>query len=326
MKKVIKSIKVLFAIALAIILSVPANAFAAEEGEGTSSSSAITIKKTLTVEGDYAYFNGNTYTYTLSPVDATDKDYIEGKEPTDGLLVLSDEGKITFDPGDTSTEKTINVNVIDSKLQNLQPGRYAYEITESAKNNIDGETNDPLKNKTIIVTVYRDEAGKMQAVVEVDGQSGEAKSNLESSTTFKTNTLTVTKKLEGNNANLTDKFDFNVVIEGQENDKYMVDGKEQQEGTTETVTGIGNEDQFTIQGLTPEDIVKVTEKDSKGYEVTYNDETDEGLKGDQKEATITNTKTATVPTGLIETIAPFAIMILVALGLGLVYFRKRQEA
>lgn len=326
MKKVIKSMKVLFAIALAIILSVPANAFA---DEATDASPAITIKKTLTVDGTYAHFNGNTYTYTLSPVDATDKDYIEGKEATDGLLVLSDEGKITFDPGDTSTEKTINVNVIDSKLQSLQPGRYAYEITEIAKNNIDGETNKPLENKTIIVTVYRDDAGKMQAVVAVDGVSEEAKSNLESSTTFKTNTLIVTKKLEGNNANLNDTFDFDVLIKGQKNDKYKVNNKElsneSKEGTETKVSGIGNNGTITINGLTPQDTVTVTEQaNDKGY--TVSGVNGQELKANQENAIITNTKTATVPTGLIETIAPFAIMILVALGLGLVYFRKRQEA
>lgn len=307
MKKILKS---LIALALVFALIVP-TAMAAEP---TPNYEIDVTKKLSEVTGDYAHFNGNTYTYEL-----TDGD--------EGLLKFKDGNTIELAAGsDAGTEGKLQLVIDQNYLQTLQPGKHEYKLSESA-NPVDGETNTPLGEKTIEVTVYRNEAdNKMEAVVLVKGNDEDQKSNLSSETKFATHKLVVTKKIEGNNADFTDKFDFDVTITGQVNDKYKVNDEEltyAADGAKIQVKEIGKDGTITITGLTPKDVTKVVEVASeKGYEVKYGEI--EQAEDGNKTQVITNTKNAEIPTGVIETVAPFALVLVAAVAFGFVYFKKRS--
>ena len=295
MKKILKS---LLAITLAASLLVPSTALAAPNYE-------INITKTLSeVTGNNAYFNGNTYTYTLTGGD-------------DELLEFDGSNEITIAEGSAAgTVGTAKLKIDEEYLQNLQPGTHTYTLRETATA-VDGETNTSLGEKTIVVTVYRnEETGKMEAVALVEGNDADAKFDLSSETKFATYTLTIEKIVKGNNADLSKEFEFTTEItKSQENDVHTIS-----ENTT-----LKNNETFTIDGLTPSDVAKVVEKEYEGYKVEYSEAVNEGLflRAD-KVVTVTNTNETDIPTGVIETVAPFVAMIIVAGAFAVVYFKRNR--
>lgn len=309
MKKLFKS---LIAFILTASLLVPTTGYAAVLEETPTPNYEISITKTLSeVTGNNAYFNGNTYEYSL----------VAGEGSNAELLVFAENDNVIelAEGSEAKTEGSIKLVIVDDVLQGLQPGTHTYTLTESAIA-VDGETNTSLGEKTIEVTVYRNEAeNKMEAVALVKGNEGtDEKATLESETKFATHSIKVTKEVKGNNANLDQAFEFIVeTTKSQENDKHTVS-----ENTT-----IKNGESFTIDGLTPSDIAKVVEKEYEGYTTEYSTTVNEGISiSEDTEVIVTNTNNAEIPTGVIENIAPFMVVIVAAVAFGLVYFRKREEA
>lgn len=158
---------------------------------------------------------------------------------------------------------------------------------------------------------------------------------------------TVTKIVTGNAANPNDTFEFTVSVTNKDGvatgEAYKVvytNGGEEQtavlnsnaEGTSITVKGIKDDDTITIYGLSASDKFTVTETNgtTQGYTVTDTDEaSDQGTvtgvaDGQDYTETITNTKDATTPTGIMMDIAPYAALVVIAAAGCFIFLRKRH--
>ena len=172
-----------------------------------------------------------------------------------------------------------------------------------------------------------------------------------------THEVTVRKKIFGSYANHSEKFEFYVTVDPAKKDGQKTTGKElyniNPEGKinlngVEALTAgvesgpftVGENDGFTITGLTAGDKVTVREgnntytmtagavatKESyidhlkvSGFEASFN-----AIK-DDAEVDIKNTKDVVTPTGIVMNVAPYAMMLAVAGGLGVVFMNRKKE-
>ena len=152
--------------------------------------------------------------------------------------------------------------------------------------------------------------------------------------------MIITKNVEGTLANMSDTFSFDIKVNGADNEVYKVVYTQKGVPVTThvssgdvgiTVSGIGDEDTIHIYGLSASDTYTVTEKNgvSQGYTVTdtVDGDGDGTVSGkvtvDGTVESITNTKDASTPTGIIRDIAPYALLVVAAAGACVIFLRKR---
>ena len=173
-----------------------------------------------------------------------------------------------------------------------------------------------------------------------------------------THEVTVRKKIFGSYANHSEKFQFYVTVtpvktNGQKttgNELYNInpEGNENLLGSVKALTAgveagpftVVENEGFTITGLTKGDKVTVREGentytmtagavatkesyisnlDVNGFKASFN-----AVK-DDAEVDIKNTKDVVAPTGIVMNVAPYAMMLAVAGGLGVVFMNRKKE-
>ena len=173
-----------------------------------------------------------------------------------------------------------------------------------------------------------------------------------------THEVTVRKKIFGTYANHSEKFEFYVTVTpadttgAKDKELYNInaEGSINLNGVLALTAGkesgpftVGENDGFTITGLTAGDKVTVREgKDGNTYTMTAGavagkedyvskvaDVVDyttsfNALK-DGAEVDIKNTKDVVAPTGIVMNVAPYAMMLAVAGGLGVVFMNRKKE-
>ena len=162
--------------------------------------------------------------------------------------------------------------------------------------------------------------------------------------------LVITKTITGNQANLSDTFTFTINVGSTSNTsvRYSTTGVtnnvENQAVTTGqdiTIAGVTNNSTITLTGLTANDIVKITESDAKdgGYKANVSGgltlnaaDVDSGaatgtatVTADIADIEWENSRTAQIPTGLIENIAPFVLAIAAAGIVFFIYFKRDKD-
>ena len=172
--------------------------------------------------------------------------------------------------------------------------------------------------------------------------------------TYTTYTLTVTKNVEGTMADMTQKFsidvDFTRLSEGT---KVQVDGVQTAAGASAAGAlsvnkSLGDEERMTITRVPADAVYTVVENlsSNEAYTVTYKiDGADpavdatyantnngeyttasaQGMGSANHAVTVINTKNAVNPTGIILNVAPYALMVVIALAGVVVFLRKRVE-
>lgn len=322
-----------------------ANAAAPLRGEASpkGSNTAPTLTKTVDV-GQNGYFGGGTFNFTITPVaiDDTNGGSYTGYNNQQGEL-LPNKATITLANGET----TGTVDVAATVDNNTAVGVYRFEVKEDATN-ISGMTDSNAKYYIDVFVQRTDNNGRQVAYYIV--HDGTNKVNPEFTNTLTQEDLKITKTITGNQANLSDTFKFTITVNSKSNTSVryttanVSDPKTDQAVTTGsafTVDGVTNNSTITLTGLAANDKVTITESDAKdgGYKANVSGGlTLSGADVDKNEATGTatitagiadiaweNTRTADIPTGLIENIAPFVIAIAAAGIVFFVYFKRDKE-
>ncbi|HIT25337.1 MAG TPA: hypothetical protein IAC27_04770 [Candidatus Enterenecus avicola] len=176
----------------------------------------------------------------------------------------------------------------------------------------------------------------------------------EDTDTYTTYTLTVTKNVEGAMADMTQKFSIDVDFTGlSEGTKVKVDGVQTADGASadgalSVNKSLGDDESITITGVPANAVYTVVEQlsSNEAYTVTYkidgadsavdatyaNTNNGEYTTANQQDmdannhtVTVINTKNAVNPTGIILNVAPYALMVVIALAGVVVFLRKRVE-
>lgn len=217
-----------------------------------------------------------------------------------------------------------------------RPGVYHYTVTEKA-NNYEGVTTDTTSYDVYVYVYNRTDGlyvgnvvsakngGKADLIFNNDYGQDENKDT--------THDVVIKKVITGNQAVESDTFQLVVTVTGTAGEKYKVtlDNAEQNpltsgEKATYTVT---NNTEIHIYGLTEGDKVQaVEEANTQGYQATYTTGLSEGtltISSDGSEATVTNTKNSTSPTGVILNYGPYILMIALAGSMAAFFFFKRNR-
>lgn len=312
---------------------------------GTAEGTNTVPQLTKTVTGS-DYFGGGTFNFTITEVGITDANggsYAGYNNQTGGNLI-GKTASIALEPGETSGKVAVTVN---QPAANLPVGVYRYQVTEN-ESGISGMTDSDATYYIDVFVQRTDDNGREIAYYIV--HDGKNKVNPEFKNTLAQEDLKITKTITGNQANLSDTFTFTINVGSTSNTsvRYSTTGVtnnvENQAVTTGqdiTISGVTNNSTITLTGLTANDTVKVTESDAKdgGYKANVTGGlTLNGADVDSGAATGTatvtagisdiaweNSRTAEIPTGLIENIAPFILAIAAAGIVFFVYFKRDKE-
>ncbi len=350
---------------LATMAIVPASA-APVTGDGTNAVDSFTITKHLTKE-DKTMTPKVDFTFTVNAATATNekRNGIPVTSGVEGGVTVNDEDdSADFAPGDgldNSTDLTDTVT-FDVNLDKFSlAGIYKYTIAEDEVT-YDGITKDP-NVLDLYVYIQTDASGSLKVayteLVDPDGGVGSTEETpVEAKTDSFTNDydsinktalhdLVLYKVVSGNAANMSEKFDFTVKIDGETGEKYYVEiGKYTEEGgfvatpnstmiltsgTASSSFKLGNGDAIKIYGLDSNDTYTIEEvnDNTNGYTLKINDIADDdgittGTISSDTNVVYENNKNASTPTGIVMDIAPYAVLVVIAAAGCFIFLRKRH--
>ena len=351
-------------VATAMLASLAAPAYAEPVTAGTEDKPVTSVTITKTVEtDDNTYAPKATFTFkveegegksfddgtgtTVTAVAGVEGGLVAGSDAVFAPVTEDDEGNDVGPAASYTANGTLTVD--DTVFE--EPGIYHYVVTENDLPNeaaYEGITKDS-STYDVYLYVYNNSTYTdlyVGHVVTVKNGDTDAKADLTFTNDYgkkndTTHSVTVTKKVEGSFANMSDTFSFDVKVDGASGEAYKVvytNGETAHttvvtSGSTITVDGIGDEDTITIYGLSANDTYTVTEKDgaSQGYTVSDSDSSTAAgtVSGkattDSSSATITNTKNGSAPTGIVMNVAPYALLVVIAAAGCFVFLRKRRE-
>ena len=181
---------------------------------------------------------------------------------------------------------------------------------------------DEAKTEKSVKTVY--------AIHDADDKLNEI------TNTFDAGSLKVTKKLAGDFADYNDTFKIKVVLSKPDGkiiaNDIFVDGTKvtpedwKADGTYTFEKALGHDASYTITNIPVGVTYTVTEENSGEYTADNSTLTGTIAADVEASATITNTKNATTPGGVIMTIAPYALMVVLAGAFAVVFLTRRNRA
>ena len=332
MKKTYK----LFAITLALVMLIAIVAMPVAAFTYTAVSGGTTTF-TTTLDNNGAPVPAWEVTYAIAAGSGETSEgvsTIAGPTPDSVVLKIGDtaltDGKVTFTAGDAETTKTVTVDF--STISFTEPGVYRYTVTQSATA-LAGMTLDADTERNIDVWVYDNGTGL--AVSAFPENKAIAFNN-----TLGTNSLTISKNVEGIFASrdkyfaitvtvttaLPDDSTYTVTLPATASDSRNPEGPLSKTDLTAGVTFYLQHGQsVTIAGL-PYGAEYTVIENPDGYTSNLTDNTVRGtIAGAAATAAFVNTKDGHVPTGVLLTVIPGAVL----LGAGVVGFlvmsRKRKN-
>lgn len=236
------------------------------------------------------------------------------------------------------------------------PGVYEYTLKETVGSNAGVTYRDSNKTIKLVVTVVSDDAGKLYryAGIHTETSDSDEKSD-EFGNTYSANSLTLTKKVQGNGADRNKHFEFVIKLTGEQGktyaEKYTITAGSGVD-TTKSATSISvdgdavhvwlqNNGTVTIANLPAGVRWEVTEvgaaldaESSKvmngEYEVTVPADANGTVsvaENADNDVVFTNKSTVNVDTGVILDNAPYMLMLAVVAGgaMTLVIKKRREE-
>lgn len=313
----------------------------------------VTIKKTITKETN-VYLPEATFAFTNkggeagSYTDSKGKTFVVAAGPDGGITISDDEIKCspsTRDIGETSVEltDTASVTVNESAFTGKNAGIYRYKIQE-ASSGVEGMVDSTAVKYFDVYWGDNDGDGTKEVYFKtfVDPKKNEKDStpfNNNYSTSGKNgvNDLTVKKVVTGNQVSGGEEFSFTVTVAGNGGKDWFYistpDGSKTIDSKNTSATfNLANNETAIIYGLSKSDTYTITENNAADYttkiEVGGVETDGKTLKGKTISAdttvTVTNTKNAATPTGIVMDIAPYVIMVAAAVVLAFTFLRKRS--
>lgn len=338
--------------ALAMVLAMAVSVFAvnasATTGVGTNS---LTIKKTVTADGN-TYAPATTFTFSIATAGEGEYDDNVVYAGVDGGAYFANgANQITFSAADgiidgtTGLTKTTAISTNASVFTNYGPGIYHYTVSET-RGDYEGIAYDTtVRDLYVYVTNGTDGLVVSNVVLtkttEVNGEEKTDKTEEWVNDYGKNNdtihNVKVIKAVAGNQGNKDKLFDFKVGVTGAANEKYKVVYAETKNGATQEVTvesgaalitiSIKDTGYIQIYGLSANDEYTIQEENysGDGYTTTGNNVV-ANKTSVNVEKTVTNTKDIATPGGVIMTIAPYALMLVVAGAFAVVFLSRRNRA
>lgn len=256
------------------------------------------------------------------------------------------------------TANTVTVPFTFDSDDFIAPGDYIFSLTETAAG-ITGLTQDTAARYIVVRVVNTDPTapdGSLEiSEVNIVNADGTAKAG-EITNTYAAYGLSVVKHLSGNFANAGDEFTFTIALDdpdetphassvtvktgGESADFSTITGDTvtfNADGTAEVKADITGGEKIEVTGLPANTGYTITESGdtASGYTTTWDGITKTGsddktsdaqtMAAADKTITVTNSRTAPTPTGLLLDAAPYGAMLLAA-GTGSVLLRKRRNS
>lgn len=315
-----------FAIASTMLFSAAAPAFAAD----TTAKDPLkpTFKKVVDVQDDDTYQPAETFKFTVKGVAPTpgetrkDMTVSEGK----GTILASDVTTDVKEKGDQTYTSSFDL----SQLSFRQPGIYKYEVKETAGKNSDMDYD----GTTRYLYVFAKRDNDKVSVYGSELVSGDEKSDKFTNgygvgnKAFKD--LTIKKEVTGVMGDTQKDWNFNLTLtSGSGRSTYVV----KQGNETKTLTS-GQTYEFTlksgesikVENLSTTDTYTVTEDESglDNYETTGEVTDAKNMAAKDVTEIITNNRDAVTPTGIMMMYGPYALMVALAVALGLFVAKKHR--
>lgn len=339
---------------LASVTVMPAMAAGVTSSEGETSIPGITVTDVVTTDGKT--YAPNT-TMTINVTEGGGKTFNDGTgnvTAAAGIAGGLTGTTITFAPdaSELGTSYTENGTLaVDDSVFNA-PGVYHYVVSQ-AQGTYEGIEYDTTTYDVYLYVLNNTAMNDLYVKHAVCVKNGEEDTKAELTFTNNygagendtTHDVTVTKQVTGNHGNMvSDRFNFDVSVSGADGEVYRVVVKETASSPEQTLTitskaaatqvTVKHGGSITIYGLSATDSYTITETNGAdlGYTVT-NDKSEDGLGGtvtgvttrDGENYTVTNHKDASTPTGVILNVAPYALMVVIAVAGVAVFMRKRVE-
>ena len=330
---------------------VGANVSAATLGDNIANVN-VTIKKQITKDSN-VYLPDTTFEFSVAPgtaVSASDGQkeikagVLEGVSLTDNSITSSpsenDIGETAITLSDTAT-----LDVEETAF--TEPGVYRYVVTEQSENPYEGIV---YSNESYFFDVYVEYVGEELTVTAYTFVTDTASTTKEGNVIFTndytkgnenggTHDITLNKVVSGNQASHTQDFAFDVTVTDADEtgEQYYVaftkNGEESRESVTlssgvKTTIYLKADETATIYGLSENDTYTIAEQNysAQGYTTQYTGDNASGTMGRADHAiTVTNTKNASTPTGITMTYGPYALMVALAGGMAVLFFRRRNR-
>ena len=343
MKKLVRKTAVFLTAAVMMISMMGVQAFADDSYANTAADKSVTAMQSFTFESKLSVpADTKVPDVTIGYTIGGKGDSVSGRVAGPAGVTV---GNATFSKDDTASDgyvaKSVTVTIPANTFNTV--GIYRYEITQSIPAD-KGVTAASPAVQYLDVDVQNGTSGlevsyfvlyniKDSAVVKTAGFENR----------YNSHKLTVTKEVQGAQGDRTKAFSFPITItnngaEVQKEYSYKIISGSQTEagtftsGTSQTVQ-LKHGDSIEITGLTAQDTYTVGEETVSDYTTTYKigeaaaaaytDALAGSITADTQ-ITFINSKEGGVPTGLIMSIMPYALMIVFAVAAAAVLFRRKR--
>ncbi|HEQ0617654.1 TPA: QVPTGV class sortase B protein-sorting domain-containing protein [Streptococcus pyogenes] len=320
------------------------------ETAGVVTGKTLPITKSMIYTDNDILMPKTTFTFEIAPKVVESADTVDGLKVragiTEGLVTTT---TVAYTNADKSDKKDKTTLFDFSNVKFTEVGVYRYTVSEQ-DGAVEGIEYDK-KQWTVDVYVVNGPNGGFEPkyVVSRDSETNDKKPIIFKNS-FDTTSLKVTKKVTGNTGELQKNFTFKLMLKAGECFEAGQIVKLQKSGSTYKIdVTIGKEYQFTLKNGESIQLDKLpvgisyqleeVEANKDGYTTTatlkeqgkekssdftlstQNQKTDESAD----EIVVTNKRDTQVPTGVVGTLAPFAVLSIVAIG-GVIYITKRKKA
>ncbi|NDY60911.1 QVPTGV class sortase B protein-sorting domain-containing protein [Streptococcus pyogenes] len=316
------------------------------ETAGVVTGKSLQVTKTMTYDDEEVLMPETAFTFTIEP-DMTASGKEGDLDIKNGIVEgLDKQVTVKYKNTDKTSQKTKIAQFDFSKVKFPAIGVYRYMVSEK-NDKKDGIRYD---DKKWTVDVYvgnkanNEEGFEVLYIVSKEGTSS-TKKPIEFTNSIKTTSLKIEKQITGNTGDHKKAFNFTLTL--QPNEYYEASSvvKIEENGQTKDVK-IGeaykftlNDSQSVILSKLPVGInykVEEAEANQGGYTTTatlkdgeklstYNLGQEHKTDKTADEIVVTNNRDTQVPTGVVGTFAPFAVLSIVAIG-GVIYITKRKKA